>query len=192
MLHVCLQGYSDPEYRKRRAFISELAFRYKQWVRYSLIIIKHKVSLQCYLIYEYSVSQGGPAAHCGVHSRGSVHMVRMSCTVLHVINADTQWRMIKVQWCVVVLLTGGRFTGSCRVFTLVWPAGSSWTGCSSWRGSVAMERTASLSSERSPPSWKVRQKFRIVRAFWSSKIKQIEKVKNMNVAGLLCVSKETV
>lgn len=25
-----LQGHSDPEYRKRRAFISELAFRYKQ------------------------------------------------------------------------------------------------------------------------------------------------------------------
>lgn len=24
------QGHSDPEYRKRRAFISELAFRYKQ------------------------------------------------------------------------------------------------------------------------------------------------------------------
>lgn len=31
-LTTFLQGYNDPEYRKRRAFISELACRYKQWV----------------------------------------------------------------------------------------------------------------------------------------------------------------
>lgn len=30
---MLLQGFNDPEYRKRRAYISELAFRYKQWVR---------------------------------------------------------------------------------------------------------------------------------------------------------------
>ncbi len=59
-------------------------------------------------------------------------------------------------WCgVVVVLKGGRFTSSCGVFTPVWPAGSSWTVCSSWRKSVATERTASLSSERFLPSWKV-------------------------------------
>lgn len=29
IIHL-LQGYNDPEYRKRRAVISELAFRYKQ------------------------------------------------------------------------------------------------------------------------------------------------------------------
>lgn len=28
--HPFLKGYRDPEYRKRRAFIAELAFRYKQ------------------------------------------------------------------------------------------------------------------------------------------------------------------
>lgn len=62
--------------------------------------------------------------------------------------------MITVHWPDVVL-KGGRFTAGCAVFTRVWRAGSSWTLCSSWRSSVATERSASLSSETSLPSWKV-------------------------------------
>lgn len=97
------------------------------------------------------MSQGGPSAHRGVHSRRSVHMVRTSAT-----DAAAQQRVITEHWCSgVVVLKGGRCTGSCAAFTRVWPAGSSWTVCSSWRRSVATERSASLSSERSPPSWKV-------------------------------------
>lgn len=59
-----------------------------------------------------------------------------------------------LSWCLVVV-KGGRCTGSCAVFTPAWPAGSSWTACSSWSRSVDTERKASLSSETFPPSWKV-------------------------------------
>lgn len=74
--------------------------------------------------------------------------------VLHVVVSD--WRATEVYWCDDdVVFKGGRCTGSWGASTPVWPAGSSWTVCSSWRRSAATERTASLSSERSPPSWKV-------------------------------------
>lgn len=59
-----------------------------------------------------------------------------------------------LSWCLVVV-KGGRCTGSCAVFTPAWPAGSSWIACSSWSRSVDTERKASLSSETFPPSWKV-------------------------------------
>lgn len=55
----------------------------------------------------------------------------------------------------VDVFKGGRFTRSCTAFTPVWPAGSSWTACSSWRESAATERSGSPSSERCRPSSKV-------------------------------------
>lgn len=41
--HLFLKGYRDPEYRKRRAFIAELAFRYKQLVRDISLYLKEKL-----------------------------------------------------------------------------------------------------------------------------------------------------
>lgn len=75
-----------------------------------------------------------------------------------VMNADSRAEDVQsavMWWCWCCVLKGGRFTSSWGVFTRVWPAGSSWTVCSSWRKSAAMERIESLNSERFLPSWKV-------------------------------------
>jgi len=91
------QGFSDPEYRKRRAFISELASTYKQWVRPPAAVhqsqsvpqtsFHQSQSVPRPLLSKGSLSQGGAAAHRGLHGRRSGHMVRKR----HAMHAGGWW-----------------------------------------------------------------------------------------------------
>lgn len=143
-----LKGYRDPEYRKRRAFIAEQAFRYKEWVRNRPFNLKEMCLFMTRLL---CLDRGDPLP--------TLEYTAEELATWWAKKREKRFRLLKAWrrplWPDVVL-EGGRCTGSCAASTPAWPAGSSWTACSSWSRSVATGRIASLSSETFPPSWKVR------------------------------------
>lgn len=116
-----MQGFNDLEYRKRRAFISELAFSFKQWVGSREIVFsvqcwnkKHKVYLKsqvnvtldvfrCFKWKERCVInvcvwlQGWPVTICWIRSRRSCYMVGF-------INQTKYLNMFKYDICVSISL----------------------------------------------------------------------------------------